>query len=197
MNSEDEYYSDSLSEFGSSDEENEKVNFDITTVIVMISDITNDNNNAVDALGDKSKWKNANYKIYEQISNEMKDPLLPKLNNILEGMEWVMVKSAYQRLEEIVCELGNISEKKRHEIFCQKVTVIDDDPSDTFIKLKNIRIWSTININIFGTSDKYNYFTTTANLRIASHLKDMKNKKQIFFDIQPHRSRSLIGSICQ
>lgn len=156
--------------------------FDITTIITLISDICNDKY-ICQKFGSLDKWKEVDKNIYNQIIDELSDPVLPKLKKILDGKKYLMTKLAKVKIDEIIEHSASKTEQKRyHEI---NIFEIDNDPSDRF-KILNDKIWTDFNKSIFGTADKLQIPVITGNIKLLTKIHDEHR-----FSIQyiAHRTR--------
>lgn len=172
-------------------EKYEEINMDITSIITIISDTSNDSTLG-NKFGDISVWKSINKNIHEQICDELDDPILPKLNKIMEGKKLLVVRSAYDKTLELITTLGSDAEKARLQDFSKKLTIIEPNPSEYFKTLLNkSKIWDQMNVDIFGTSDTYGYYTLTANIKLINNLSE--RHAILNFEFQPHRSRCFVG----
>jgi hypothetical protein len=165
------------------------LNLDITTIIACVSDITNDPDIAT-RFGNISEWKIKNPSVYQQILDEIENPLLPKLNILFNNKTLVVTKKAIDKTLEIIEALGSTQEKNRLQLFLKKLTVIPDDPSQEFIKLKS-KNWSEYNKSIFGTSHKLDIPVVTGNLSLVSII--LNDLEIDVLDVKPHRARCFVG----
>ena len=164
-------------------------NLDITTLIACVSDITNDSTIAT-RFGKIDAWKERNASVYHQIMDELNDPLLPKLKEMFKDKILVATRKAVDKTFEIIKSLGSSYEKKRLDDFLKTVTVIPDDPSDTFLVLTG-KNWTDYNKSVFGTSHKLKIPLITGNLALYSIiLNDMLIED---LDVTVHRARCFVG----
>ena len=167
-----------------------QVNIDVTTAVTLITDVTNDPAIA-ERYGKLDVWKELNMSIYNQILDDKECPVLSQINSLICNKKWVMVKSAYNKFLELIETNGSDAEKERMHELKLKITVIDPNPSKRFNKLKKTKLWSEINIDVFGTSDKYGLYTITGNIKLAKYMHDYMNN--VNFVYQAHRPRCFVG----
>lgn len=159
--------------------------FDITTIITFISDITNDL-----LISDKIKDKKIEkHDLILQIKEEQANPILPKLQDIMNNNKVYVTKNSLTRTIDIIKFSGSSDENKRMTEFTNKVTVIPDDPGDKFKNLTG-KIWTDINKNVFGTADKHKLILLTGNLRCVNFVK---NEMECAIEIVLHKSRCFVG----
>ena len=168
----------------------DKVNIDVTTAITLVTDITNDTTLA-NRFGDVNVWKKFNMSIYNQILDDIDCPVLSQINELICKKKWVMVKPAYEKFVELIETNGSDGEKQRMNELKLKITVIDSNPSKRFSKLKKTKLWSEINIDVFGTADKYGMYTVTGNIKLAKYMHDYIHN--VNFVYHAHRPRCFVG----
>jgi len=174
----------------------DEVNIDVTTLITLISDITKDSDIST-RYGTIDDWSKINSNIYYQIIDEIEDPVLLKIEKIIEGKKLLVVQEAYDKMIELIEGLGSDKEKENMEKLKERLTVIKSDPSEYFKSLKgsskqgSSKHWCDRNVAIFGTSDKYGYFTLTSNISLIRYIEE--SKLDLHFEYQLHRSRCFVG----
>jgi len=154
-----------------------KVNLDITTLIVLTSNITN---------GD------CNFTFQEDILTkqaveEQLEPALPKLKEYLKGKEMICSQTAYDNFQIILNTVGGEKEKERCEELFKRVEIVPDDPAFYAMELEesaSIKLRSKI---IFGTGETLQAITTTANTAFVRAAVNQGVKFSTYF----HQSRAL------
>jgi len=164
----------------------EKLLLDVTTVITYISDICNDSN-IKNRYGDE--WNKKSKLIYNQIIDEEKDPILPKLKKLFTDKELIVPMTALDKAKSLIENYGSTLEQKNLNDFVSKLTIVDDDPSDR-IKDLNRKYWSKLNKSVFGTADKMNIKVVTGNVNAINSLI---NDLDLDLDYIAHRSRCFVG----
>jgi Protein of unknown function (DUF1308) len=92
------------------------VNVDSSTMITMVSDLTN---------GYASEeFEQADLNSMRQV--EIDDPTLPKIEAILKGRKLVACSTAIQRFRDIVKSIGGEREAKRAEVLLARITEVKD-----------------------------------------------------------------------
>jgi hypothetical protein len=175
----------------------DKLLLDITTIITLISDTCNDqdiinrfNKDYIGTNDNKNNhWTRKSKLIYEQILNEIDDPILPKLNKLFEGSELFVTKSGLDKANYLITSFGSKSENENLKKMVKRLIVIDDDPSDRINNLSK-KYWTQLNKNIFGTADKYSYKVVTGNIGAITNLLDNHMLK---IEYIAHRSRCFVG----
>lgn len=168
--------------------QNENIIIDLTTAITLISDCCTQTD-FLKQYGNNLKLLGSN--IYEQTTDEIKDPVFPKLMKALENKNIHMINSAYDKFIQMIETLGSDSEKKYLLTLKPRIKIIKPQPTQFFINLNSNRRWNKENIDTCGTADSLGYTLFTGNLFIVRFLDN--KMEQLNFKIQPHRSRSFVG----
>ena len=154
-----------------------KVNLDITTLIVLTSNVTN---------GD------CNFTFQEDIltkqaAEEKSEPALPKLKEYLKDKELICCQTAYDNFQDILRTVGGEKEKQRSAELFKYVKVVPDDPAFYALELEesaSVKLRSKI---IFGTGETIRAITTTANTAFVRAALNQGVKFSAYF----HPSRAL------
>lgn len=155
----------------------EIINLDVTTLIVLVSDLTNGGS---DAHFTESVLE-------EQANDERKTPILPILNKIMKGKVVVATKSACDIFNGIIENVGGEKEAERAKELLKNIKIIDDCPSQRFQDLKENNRFQKKHKDIFGTSDTLKALTLTANHHIIAYLENQK----ININYYQHGARAL------
>lgn len=168
------------------------INIDVTTLITLVSDVTNDPNIAT-RFGKMDIWKDKYKSIYNHIIDEQKSPILPILNSIICNKKIVAVDTAYDKFVELITNNGSKNEIERMNELITNIHKIKSNPSERFKKLtiSKSKIWSELNIDIFGTADRYNIMTLSGNIKLCKFIHHNIN---INFECHAHRPRCFAGS---
>jgi len=158
---------------------------DITTLITLISDICHDPDIKT-RFGTLEDWKPKNVSIYKHIIDEETDPLLPKLNEILQKGKICTTQVAWDKFHEMIDVYG--SSKEKHRMSEMKIEIVSDFIPEEFESLSG-KLWSNENKSVFGTALKNGYTVITGNVNT---LKDALNIDESLKYIA-HRSRCFIG----
>lgn len=169
---------------------NDSLFLDVSTIITLVSDICNDPNIAY-RFGDIQKWRECKKFAYEQIIDELQDPVIDKLRELLVNKNLLICNTAKNRLDSIILCNGSKNEILLYNNLIKHIKVVNDDPSERFIKLEG-KHWDTKNRNIYGTADKYKIPIVTGNLSIINYLVNEANMDYLYI---AHRSRCFIGSV--
>jgi len=165
------------------------VNLDVTTIITLISEITHDPKS--DKINVNNDSARSRY-IKNQMKDEQKNPVYPKLLDLLEDKILVATQHAIDKVNELIDNYGTDGEKERKNEILKKIHTISNNPSELFVELgKKSKIWSDLNVDIFGTSDQYGIYTVTGNLSIGNYLRDHDYLPN--FDYTIHRPRCFVG----
>jgi len=172
------------------------VNMDITTLITLVSDITNDPNIEW-RFGDIMNWKDKCDSIYRHIVDEKISKVTPIIMHLKRNKNMVVVDTAFNKFKDIIEKSGSDSEKYRLKEIESTIQIIQAHPSERFNQLKNIKsskskkIWSDVNIDIFGTADRYGIHTISGNVKLCKYM--WYNMKDLNFTFDAHRPRCFVG----
>ena len=111
---------------------------DVTTVITLVSDsscrphrfvdkFTNYVNNIEDRY-----YYNKIKSITSEIQDEIKNPVYPKLVDLMKGKRLFMVKEANDRIMKEMRMIMNIDEAKRYDELMKTITLVESDVSTRF-----------------------------------------------------------------
>lgn len=154
-----------------------KMNLDITTLIALVSSLTND-----------SCFSNFSDDILNlQAEEEMKEPLLPVLNSFLQGKELYVCKTALKDFNKILSTIGGPKEIERAKKLIERLNAVEDSPSE---RAKQLALSASIKERskiIFGTGDTLQATTTTSNRSFVRAASGQGVDFSVFF----HSSRAL------
>lgn len=154
-----------------------KINLDITTLIVLTSNITHGYSNFV--------FKEEI--LTKQAVDEQKEPALTGLKKYIEGKKLICCKTAYDNFQDILKTVGGPMERIRAEELFKNVELVPDDPPFYAMNLEessSVKLRSKI---IFGTGESYQAITTTANTAFVRAAVNQGVKFSVYF----HPSRAL------
>jgi len=154
-----------------------RVNLDITTLIVLTSNITNGYNKYVFKEDILSK----------QAAEETLNPALPSVLNYLKDKELLCCQTAYDNFQDILRTVGGCEEKKRAEEFFKRVKLIPDDPAFYAMELEESASIKERSKIIFGTGESNQAITATANTAFVRAAVNQGVKFSAYF----HPSRAL------
>ena len=155
----------------------QKVNLDITTLMALVSSLSNGN---------------CNFRFEDEVLNlqaeeERAEPILPVLNSFMQGKQLYVCKSAVDNFKSILTMIGGVNEKERAKDLLCKVKIVDDCPSQRALGLMDsARIKERSRI-IFGSGDSLKAKTTTANRSFIRAAHD----QGVDFSVFLHSSRAL------
>ncbi|XP_066933501.1 UPF0415 protein C7orf25 homolog [Clytia hemisphaerica] len=154
-----------------------RVNLDITTLIVLTSNLTNG----------YCRYIFKEDILTKQAANEAANPALPELLKYLEGKELVCCQTAYNNFQEILKTVGGTMEKGRAKELFDRVTLIPDDPAFYAMELDESASIKERSKIIFGTGETNQAITTTANTAFVRAAVNQGIKFSSYF----HASRAL------
>lgn len=156
------------------------VNLDVTTLITMVSDITN--GYETDEFDDDL--------LQQQAEDERNRPTLPDLRQFFEGKDVFTTQQAVEKFLNIVQIVGGPREQQRAKELIDPqnglLRIVPDHPSPELLALKGPRIREQHRI-IFGTAHALKATTVTANAAFAATAK----QRGIFLSLHLHPARAL------
>jgi hypothetical protein len=156
-----------------------RVNLDVSTMICLVSDLTNTLPDPSQRYVDKS--------IETMAVAERARPLLPLLIPQLAGKQYVACAMAVKTFRGIVDTIGGLGERARATALLATVTVLDGVVSDRCGSLRpSARIKPTPR-EVFGIADRHRITTVSAN---AGFVRAAKSQGIILATLQ-HESRAL------
>ncbi|XP_068754692.1 UPF0415 protein C7orf25 homolog [Montipora capricornis] len=156
------------------------VNLDITTMIALVSALTNGGCGYV--------FKEPI--LTEQAKQERKSPVLPKVKLFLQGKELFACQTAVRDFNTILKTVGGVKEQERARDLLDTVTIVDDNPST---RSSGLQLSATIKKRskvIFGTGDSMKAITSTANVSFTRAAANQGVEFSVFI----HDSRALTES---
>ncbi|KAK6042496.1 hypothetical protein COOONC_20001 [Cooperia oncophora] len=118
---------------------------------------------------------------------ERKNPARKQLLSQIEGREWIICRTAYDSVRDILSTVGGESEKKRMEELFSHVRLVEDAVSEKTTTLKPSDRINQRSLVIFGSGDYYRAVTATAN----KHFVSSAYHQGVSFDVILHESRAL------
>uniref|UniRef100_A0A6B2L838 DUF1308 domain-containing protein n=1 Tax=Arcella intermedia TaxID=1963864 RepID=A0A6B2L838_9EUKA len=152
-------------------------NLDVTSLIVMVSSVTNGG----------AHYNFDNEILQTQAEEERKEASLPAINQFLNGKKMIVTQTAWEKFMGILEVIGGDSERQRAQELLQKVTIVENSPSERSKKLKLGPKIKQHHIDIFGTGDQYKASTLTANQAIVRAAAE----QGIEFSVFLHPARAL------
>ena len=176
----------------------DKILLTSTLIITMVSDICNQIEKIKQLLtllesAVNNSRDNKFKSIYKEIIDEINDPVMVKLNKLLENKELCVIQETLNRIENDVMPIMSDFEKDCYNEFKKKLIIIPTNPTDRFKELKNndSKRWRDLNINEFGTADRLGIPILTGN---QSATRNILLQKEWDVTIIPHRSRDVVGN---
>ncbi|KAK5976477.1 hypothetical protein GCK32_018486, partial [Trichostrongylus colubriformis] len=104
------------------------INLDVSAVFVLISNMTHENgtNHEFDSV-----------LLSQQAEMERKNPARKQLLSQIEDREWIICRTAYDSVRDILSTVGGESEKKRMEELFSNVRLVEDAVSEKTATLKH------------------------------------------------------------
>lgn len=172
------------------DSENKKLLLDISTLITLVSDVSNDVDGIKNRFGSIEEWNRVNSLVYRHIIDELSNPLLPKLNARLEGYSLVTIKSVFIKFNDMIMKMGSKAEKERVTDLNAKLTVINDDPnSEVYCEEVDMMKIHDATRAIIGTAIKTRIPLVTGMIKKLEQLDDLFDLPELIV----HRPRSFVG----
>ncbi|CAJ0608531.1 unnamed protein product [Cylicocyclus nassatus] len=154
------------------------INLDVSAVFVLISNMTHENgtNHLFDSV-----------LLTQQAEMERKNPARKQLLSQIEGREWIICRTAYDSVREILKTVGGDCERKRMEELFKKVRLVEDAMSEKTAALKHSDRITERSMIIFGSGEHHRAVTATAN----KHFVSSAYHQGVSFDVILHESRAL------
>ncbi|XP_022085448.1 UPF0415 protein C7orf25 homolog isoform X2 [Acanthaster planci] len=161
----------------SSEEDNRKVNLDVTTLVALVSDLTHG-----------GCWHSfAEPLIQELAQQEREQPVVGEMEQFLQDKELYACQTAINDFQKILATIAGPQERERAQQLLARITLVEDNPSDRASQLEEShRIKHRAKV-IFGTGDKMKAITTTANVGFVR----ATGNKGVSFAVHIHQSRAL------
>ncbi|XP_049850497.1 UPF0415 protein C7orf25 homolog [Schistocerca gregaria] len=152
------------------------VNFDVTSLIYLTSDITNGEND----------YYYKNKVLGQQALEERTAPSLSKFKQFLKGKRLITTEAAYEKFMEILNLLGGTKEKSRAQNILKDIEIVPNNPSKDILLLKGRKI-TQLNQIIFGTAISIMATTATSNSVFVRSIRE----KRIMLSVYLHPARAL------
>lgn len=155
-----------------------RVNMDITALIALTSELTH---------GGCIKAFPGHPVLQRQAEDEVRRPVLKRLNAFLEDKELVVCCRAAKEFEDILNVVGGPEERVRGTALLAKCTQVPDQPSPMALDLHESRRIKARQKVVFGTGDHLQAITLTANVSFVRAAQD----QGAHFAVFTHPSRAL------
>mmetsp|Transcript_3500 Transcript_3500/g.5143 ORF Transcript_3500/g.5143 Transcript_3500/m.5143 type:complete len:416 (-) Transcript_3500:84-1331(-) len=164
--------------------ESKKVNLCISTLLSIISDMTNTPQN-VNVFSHTPV-------LQSQVKEELENPSLPTILDFLKDKTDIYItQAARDKFDNVLHEIAGDEEKARAKLFfkthADKIKFVPNDPSPRFKKLRLTKRIQQKHIDIFGTGESLKAITMTSNKRFLSHAREQGVKRLITY-IHPSRA---------
>lgn len=153
------------------------INLDITTLIVLTSNITNGGCN----------FEFRESILTKQAREEQAEPALEKLQDYLKDKQLICCRTAYDNFQEILHTVGGPQEKVRAGEFFKTVKIVEDDPAFYALELEESASIKHRSKVIFGTGETLQAITATANTAFVRAAVNQGVRFSAYF----HASRAL------
>nr|XP_009613329.1 UPF0415 protein C7orf25 homolog isoform X1 [Nicotiana tomentosiformis] len=173
-------------------EEAELVNFDTTTLVAVVSGISNGGIDRILATPEselRNRFK-GNYEfMIGQVNSEMENPIHKELMPVILQKRGIVCESVCSEFQELVSMCGGPNEKSRAKHFLKHLRVVPDCPSERLMSLPTTRKLALKNKVVFGTGDYWHAPTITANM---AFVRAATQTGMSLFTTE-HRPRALVG----
>ncbi|CAJ0569375.1 unnamed protein product, partial [Mesorhabditis spiculigera] len=142
-------------------DENEQtpINLDVSTVFLLVSNLTHPGG---------TDHRFPSQLLEEQAAWERENPEREKVLKQIEGRRWIICRTAYDNVLDIVKTVAGPTEKKRVDELMEKVEVVDDQTSERVESLDNFVYTNLRSKVIFGSGEYYRAMTATASKHFVS-----------------------------
>ncbi|XP_077998909.1 UPF0415 protein C7orf25 homolog isoform X2 [Glandiceps talaboti] len=155
----------------------DKLNLDITTLIALVSELTHG--------GCWYRFKED--VLTDQASRERQSALLPRLCTFMQDKKWFACESAVRDFNTILATIGGKNEKQRAVELLDRITIVPDQVSQRASELSESGRIKPRSKIIFGTGDRIQAITVTANTAFTRAAAD----QGVSFDVFHHDPRAL------
>uniref|UniRef100_K7LE90 DUF1308 domain-containing protein n=1 Tax=Glycine max TaxID=3847 RepID=K7LE90_SOYBN len=172
--------------------ETDLVNFDTTSLIALVSGISNCGTEKLLATpeSDMRQRFKGNYDfVIGQIMSEIQNPIHMEFGRILCGKNGLICESVLMEFKELVSMCGGPNEKLRSDRLINCLKVVLDTPSERMMDLPTTRKLALKNKVVFGTGDHWHAPTLTTNMAFVRAVSQTGMSLSTF----EHRPRALPG----
>lgn len=161
---------------------------DITTVVTLITDITQNKKKAKLFL----EKANPNDEIVKYlVEDDEKDPVSNKIYKLVNSNKMYICKTAYKKLNQMLSNVGSDDEIEKYNKLLKKIKVIDDEEDEVFCEATS-KVWNEWTKATYETASKKRYTLLTGNVGAT---KSAYENGFTDIDIIVHRSRCLFGRV--
>lgn len=172
-----------------------KLLFDLSTIVTLISDISHDCVVLAAMFDQQDEWDSLSSDRYQQLKDELDNPVLSPLIEIVKDHPWFTTQATLQRAKDLIENFGSITEIQRFKYLRTQLVIIPDNPSDKALALMG-RIWTYrdgFNRKTIGTAHRYGFCLITGNKRAVSRAIN-SSEVEFDFDFKVHRARCFMGN---
>ncbi|KAF8090443.1 hypothetical protein N665_0476s0022 [Sinapis alba] len=143
------------------------VNLDTTALVALVSGIAN---GCAERILDtpesvlEEKFKGNTVFVIAQARSEVENSVLVKMGDVLSGKRGIVCKSVVSEFKELVSMYAGLNEKQRAEKLLKRLMVVNDNPTERVMGLPTTRKLAMKNKIVFGTGDRWEAPTLTANM---------------------------------
>ncbi|KAI9087922.1 hypothetical protein K1719_030252 [Acacia pycnantha] len=168
------------------------INFDTTTLIALVTGISNGGAQRLLAHPEsklRERFK-GNYEfVIGQAMSEIQNPIHVEFSRVLRGKTGMICESVHMEFNELVSMCGGPNEKLRADKLINSLRVVPDCPSERMMGLPTTRKLAMKNKVVFGTGDYWHAPTLTANMAFVRAV----SQTGMSLSTIEHRPRALIG----
>ncbi|XP_033642155.1 UPF0415 protein C7orf25 homolog [Asterias rubens] len=157
--------------------ERPKVNLDVTTLVALVSDLTHG-----------GCWHAFQEPLIQELADQERDrPLVTEVEQFLKDKDLYACQTAITDFRNILHTIAGPREKERAQALLERISVIDDEPTErAAVMEESHRIKHRAKV-IFGTGDKIKAVTITANVGFVRAAIN----RGVTFAVHIHQSRAL------
>lgn len=161
---------------------------DVTTIVTLITDITQDK--------EMTEYYLVNINTKDKVIRELHEDdkisnVSVKINNILKNNNVFIVDSAMNKVIEMVEAIGSDQEKYRLAKLKEKIIIIPDERCSSFDTIPNTKLWNKWTRSTYETATAKNYTLISGNIKATNSAYE---NKLTDIDIIYHNSRCLFGN---
>ncbi|KAK4846712.1 hypothetical protein QYF36_021148 [Acer negundo] len=168
------------------------INFDTTTLIALVSGISNgcaDKLLASPEFKLRQRFKGNVQFLIAQAMAEIQNPIHEELSGLIAGKIGIICESVLSEFKELAAMCGGPNEKLRAAQLLKHLTVVHDSPSERMMSLPTTRKLALKNKVVFGTGDRWHAPTLTANMAFVRAV----SQTGMSLSTIKHRPRALTG----
>lgn len=153
------------------------LNLDTTAMIAMVSELTHG----------LPKGRSKRPGIQSQFDEELRSPLKPQLDEIINEKRLVTCQESVDTFKTIIKDMAGPKETERAQGLLQRLIIVPSDVSNRFVTINRNKNVTDLTLKTFGVGDKLKVPTLTSNRSVAKSVMSQFDDFLVLF----HPPRSL------